>query len=167
MPTTVTRRKMCDWRFEIPNETGAAPPSRQETDAMLSIPPEKVCFVIIKARAFDAKVDVVEPDPGSNPADEDMREVLEDYEDDPTFGELKNFIDSLNVDEQLDLVALTWLGRGDGMKDEWTDLVQQAKDSRSDHTAEYLLGIPLLGDYLEEALSQLGHSCDEYEMGRL
>ena len=134
---------------------------------MLSIPPEKVCFVIIKARAFDAKVDVVEPDPGSNPADEDMREVLEDYEDDPTFGELKNFIDSLNVDEQLDLVALTWLGRGDGMKDEWADLVQQAKDSRSDHTAEYLLGIPLLGDYLEEALSQLGHSFDEYEMGRL
>ena len=149
------------------DQTGAAPPSRQETDAMLSIPPEKVCFVIIKARAFDAKVDVVEPDPGSNPADEDMREVLEDYEDDPTFGELKNFIDSLNVDEQLDLVALTWLGRGDGMKDEWADLVQQAKDSRSDHTAEYLLGIPLLGDYLEEALSQFGHSCDEYEMGRL
>jgi hypothetical protein len=134
---------------------------------MLSIAPEKVCFVIIKARAFDVKVDVIEPDPGSNPTDDDMLEVLEDYEDDPTFDELKDFIDSLNIDEQIDLVALTWLGRGDGTKDEWSDLVQQAKDSRSDHTAEYLLGIPLLGDYLEEALSQLGFFCDEEEIGHL
>ncbi len=134
---------------------------------MLSIAPEKVCFVVIKARAFDVKVDVIEPDPGSNPADDDMREVLEDYEEDPTFDELKDFIQSLNVDEQIDLVALTWLGRGDGTKDEWSDLVQQAKDSRSDHTAEYLLGIPLLGDYLEEALSQLGFFCDEEEIGHL
>ncbi len=134
---------------------------------MLSIAPEKVCFVVIKARAFDVKVDVIEPDPGSNPTDDDMREVLEDYEDDPTFDELKDFIDSLNIDEQIDLVALTWLGRGDGTKNEWSDLVQQAKDSRSDHTAEYLLGIPLLGDYLEEALSQLGFFCDEEEIGHL
>jgi hypothetical protein len=86
---------------------------------------------------------------------------------DPTFDELKDFIDSLNIDEQIDLVALTWLGRGDGTKNEWSDLVQQAKDSRSDHTAEYLLGIPLLGDYLEEALSQLGFFCDEEEIGHL
>ena len=134
---------------------------------MLSIAPEKVCFVILKARAFDAKVDIVEPDPGSNPSDEDMREVLEDYDDDATFGELKDFIDSLNEDEQIDLVALTWLGRGDGSKEDWSDLVQQAKDSRSDHTAEYLLGNPMLGDYLEEALSQFDIFCDEYEMGRL
>jgi hypothetical protein len=134
---------------------------------MLSIAPEKVCFVVIKARAFDSKVDVVEPDPGSNPTDDDMLEVLEDYEEDPTFDELKDFIDSLNVDEQIDLVALTWLGRGDGTKDDWSDLVEQARDARSDHTADYLLGMPLLGDYLEEALSQLGYFCDEEEIGHL
>lgn len=134
---------------------------------MLSIAPEKVCFVVIKARAFDSKVDVVESDPGSNPTDDDMLEVLEDYEDDPTFDELKEFIDSLNVDEQVDLVALTWLGRGDGTKDDWGDLVEQARDARSDHTADYLLGMPQLGDYLEEALSQLGFFCDEEEIGHL
>jgi hypothetical protein len=134
---------------------------------MLSIAPEKVCFVVIKARAFDSKVEVVEPDPGSNPTDDDMLEVLEDYEEDPTFDELKDFIDSLNVDEQVDLVALTWLGRGDGNKDDWSDLVEQARDARSDHTADYLLGMPLLGDYLEEALSQLGYFCDEEEIGHL
>jgi hypothetical protein len=62
---------------------------------------------------------------------------------------------------------LTWLGRGDGTKDDWSDLVEQARDARSDHTADYLLGMPLLGDYLEEALSQLGYFCDEEEIGHL
>ena len=49
---------------------------------MLQIDPEKVCQLIIKAREFDVKVDVVEPDPGSNPADDGMRGVLEDYPND-------------------------------------------------------------------------------------
>ena len=34
-------------------------------------------------------------------------------------------------------------------------------------SADYLLGMPLLADHLEEALSQFGHSCEDYEMGRL
>ena len=58
------------------DQTGTAPPSRQETDAMLSIAPEKVCFVILKARAFDAKVEIVEPGPGSNPSDEDINTAM-------------------------------------------------------------------------------------------
>ena len=45
---------------------------------MLPIDPDKVCHIIPKARAFDVKTDVVEPDPGSNMADDDMLEVLED-----------------------------------------------------------------------------------------
>jgi hypothetical protein len=34
-------------------------------------------------------------------------------------------------------------------------------------TAAYLLGMPLLADQLEEALSQFGQSCDDFEMGHL
>lgn len=30
----------------------------------LSISPEKVCFIIIKAREFDVKDEVTDPDPG-------------------------------------------------------------------------------------------------------
>lgn len=135
--------------------------------SMLAISPEKVCFIIVKAREYDAKVEIEEPDPGSNPSDEDMREVLQDYADDATAQELKEAIDDLNEEEQINLVALAWLGRGDYTKDDWPDVLQDAKDARSDHTADYLMGIPVLGDYLEEALSQLGHSCEEFEMGRL
>jgi len=134
---------------------------------MLEISPEKVCFIIIKAREYDAKVEIEEPDPGSNPSDEDMREVLQDYADDATAEELKEAIDDLNEDEQINLVALTWLGRGDYSKDEWAQVLKEARDARSDHTAEYLMGIPVLGDYLEEALSRLGYSCEEFEIGRL
>lgn len=134
---------------------------------MLAISPEKVCFIIVKAREYDAKVEIEEPDPGSNPSDEDMREVLQDYADDATAQELKEAIDDLNEEEQINLVALAWLGRGDYTKDDWPDVLRDAKDARSDHTADYLMGIPVLGDYLEEALSQLGYSCEEFEMGRL
>ena len=134
---------------------------------MLTISPEKVCFIIVKAREFDAKVEIEEPDPGSNPSDEDMREVLQDYADDATADELKQAIDDLNEEEQINLVALAWLGRGDYTKDDWAEILREAQDARSDHTADYLMGIPVLGDYLEEALSQLGYSCEEFEMGRL
>lgn len=127
---------------------------------MLSIAVEKVCDLIERARAFDVKVDIVEPEPGSNLSDDDMREVLEDYADDPTYQEIKSFIDGLNLDEQIELVALTWLGRGTYSTDEWEDAVSDARDAHNEHTAEYLLGMPMLGDYLEEGLSALDYSCE-------
>ena len=134
---------------------------------MLALTLEKACFVIVKAREFDALVEVDDPDPGSNAADDGMRGVLEDYPDDPTHEELTSFLRSLNVDEQVELVALAWLGRGDSGADEWDDIMRAARDAHNDHTAEYLLGMPLLGDYLEEGLARLGQSCDEYKLGRL
>ena len=134
---------------------------------MLQISSEKVCFILIKAREFDAKVEVEEPDPGSNPSDEDMREVLQDYADDATYDEVKEAIDDLNEDEQIELVALTWVGRGDFSAEQWDEAVTAARDARSDHTAEYLLGIPVLSDYLEEGLSQFGHSCADLEAKHL
>ena len=83
----------------------------EEEGATLSISPEKVCFIIVKAREFDAKDEVTEPDPGSNPTDDMDVAVLEDHGDDPVVEELTSFIDALSEDEQIDLVALAWLGR--------------------------------------------------------
>ena len=128
---------------------------------MLAVDPETVCFIIVKARGFEAKVPVQEPDEGSNPSDEDMREVLEDYADDSLFEELTATIESLNEEEQINLVALAWLGRGDFDKDEWQEGLETAAAARSDHTASYLLGMPQLPDYLEEGLAAFGHTCDE------
>jgi hypothetical protein len=133
----------------------------------LTILPEKVCFIIMKAREFDAKDEVTEPDPGSNPSDDKEAAVLEDHSDDPVVEELTSLIDSLSEDEQIDLVALMWLGRDDYSASDWPAVREEAARAHNKRTANYLLGTPLLGDFLEEGLSVLGRSCEEFEMGRL
>ncbi|MBP1886172.1 DUF3775 domain-containing protein [Sinorhizobium mexicanum] len=133
----------------------------------LSLSPEKVCYFIVKAREFDVKDAVTDPDPASNASDDNMASVLEDQPDDPVEAELASAIWALNEDEQIDLVALSWLGRGDGKIEDWDDIRAQAADAHNNRTAAYLLGIPLLADYLEEAMAQFGESCQDYETGRL
>jgi hypothetical protein len=127
----------------------------------LSIPTEKICFIIEKAKEFDAKDEVTDPDDSSNPADDAMIAVLEDHKDDPVVQEITAVIHSMSIDEQVDLVTLAWLGRGDGTLDDWDELHAEAERAHNNRTASYLLGMPLLPDYLEEALSQFGISCEE------
>jgi len=138
-----------------------------DSDVDLAISPEKVCFIIIKAHEFDAKEEVEEPNPGSNPSDDKDIEVLEDYGDDPVLEELTSFINSLSVDEQVDLVAMMWLGRDDYTAADWPTVREEAARAHNERTAEYLLGEPLLGDFLEEGLSMLGFSCEDFELNRL
>jgi hypothetical protein len=133
----------------------------------LAISPEKLCFIIVKAHEFDAKDIVTDPDDSSNATDDAMVSVLEDHPDDPVVAELSGFINALSEDEQIDLVALSWLGRGDGTIDDWDELRAEAARAHNKRSARYLLGMPTLGDYLEEGLSQFGRSCEEFEMGRL
>ncbi len=133
----------------------------------LAISPEKLCFIVVKAHEFDAKDIVTDPDSGSNAADDAMLSVLEDHKDDPVVFELRGFIGALTEDEQIDLVALAWLGRGDGSLADWEELRAEAARAHNKRTASYLLGMPLLADYLEEGLSEFGRSCEEFEMGRL
>lgn len=134
---------------------------------MLEMDLNKICYIVVKAREFDAQEDVVEPDYGSNARDVQFRQVLEAYSGDPTFEELKQVIDDLNIDEQYQLVALAWLGRGDYSADEWEDALSTARDAHTPHTAAYLLGIPMLGDYLEEGLAAFDLSCQDFEMRHL
>jgi hypothetical protein len=134
-----------------------------DSDPDLSIATDKVCFIAIKAREFDVKDLVTEPDPGSNPTDDGMIAVLEDHPDDPVLRELTDFIGGLSEDERADLVALAWLGRGDGTIEDWGELRAQAASEHSRRTAHYLLGLPLLADYLEEGLSEFGESCGSYQ----
>jgi hypothetical protein len=143
-------------------EVGTAAPQ-----PALSISPEKVCFVIVKAREFDAKDQMTEPDPGSNPTDDQGIAVLEEHGDDPVVEELTSFIDALSLDEQIDLVALTWLGRDGTSAGDWPDVRREAARAHNQRTAGYLLGMPMLADFLEEGLSMLGMSCEEFELGRL
>jgi hypothetical protein len=138
-----------------------------EADVSLSISSEKACFIIMKAREFDVKDAATDPDSGSNPSDDKEISVLEDQPDDPVVEELTSFIDALSEDEQIDLVGLAWLGRGDYAAGDWESVRGEAAAAHNQATANYLLGMPLLGDFLEEGLSLLGRSCEEFEMGRL
>jgi hypothetical protein len=128
---------------------------------------EQVCYVIVKSREFHVKVDVVEPDPGSNASDEGMDTVLEDYADDPVYDELVEFINDMNVDEQIELVALTWLGRGTFDKEDWAEAIGEATGEHNNHTAQYLLGMPQLASYLEEGLAAFDLSCSDVEREHL
>jgi hypothetical protein len=141
--------------------------SSDEEGDVLTISPEKVCFIIMKAREFDAKDAASEEDPGSNPSDDKDVAVLEDHEDDPVVEELTSFINSLSEDEQIDLVTLAWLGRDDYSASDWSSVRAEAAGAHNPHTASYLLGMPLLGDFLEEGLALLGYSCEEFEINRL
>lgn len=126
----------------------------------LSISTEKLCFIIAKAREFDVKDVVTDPGNASNPIDDANLAVLEDHRDDPVMQELVAIIRTMTVDEQIDLVALTWLGRGDGTIEDWDELRSEAARAHNRRTAAYLLGIPLLADYLDEAISLFGISCE-------
>jgi hypothetical protein len=142
-----------------------SPPTEQTQT--LTISPEKVCFVIFKAKEYHAKDEVTEPDPGSNPADDKDIAVLEGHDDDPVVEEITSFINSLSNDEQVDLVTLAWLGRDDYSASDWPTVREEAERAHNERTAEYLLGMPLVGDFLEEGLSMLGYSCEDYEIDRL
>jgi hypothetical protein len=43
----------------------------------------------------------------------------------------------------------------------------EAARAHNRRTSSYLLGMPLVADFLEEGLSMLGRSCEEFEAGRL
>jgi hypothetical protein len=133
----------------------------------LSISTEKVCFLIVKAREFDVQEENSDPDSGSNGIDDGMTDVLEDHADNSVAQELRSYLIALNDDEKADLITLVQLGRGDGTLEAWEALRDQAFRERVPRSAAYLMGQPQLGDFLEEGLSLLGFSCEEFEINRL
>jgi len=130
----------------------------------LGISLEKVRFIIVKARQFDAKEGDSDPDEGSNAADDDEVDVLEDKpEEDAVQLELTNFINGLTEEEQVNLVALAWVGRGTYDIEEWDDAIDTARTEHNKRTGQYLLGLPLLGDYLAEGLEAFDEDFDDEE----
>jgi hypothetical protein len=152
----------CHWNISIPGKamvhqtpsTSSSSQNRQQPE--LDLPLDVVSFIIVKAREFDVKVADNDPDSGSNSIDDGQTDVLADKADDPVREELVGAINGLRDDQQMRLVALAWLGRGTFDLDEWSQAVKTARDEHNNRTAEYLLGLPLLGDYLEDGLAMFG-----------
>ena len=119
----------------------------------LQIAPEKVGWLILKARAYDAKVA-----PAIEPGDEeedDEEQFVENSADDPDVAEIIGFIRALNEDEESDLVALAWVGRGTFDAADWEEARRTAREERTTRTEQYLLGMPMLADYLAEGLEAM------------
>lgn len=129
---------------------------------------ETVCHVISKARELMADVHELSDEPGQHSGDDLMKDDLPE-EDVPAhigsseYEELKEFIDGLNDDEQIELIALAWIGRGTFTADDWDEAVETALDEHGRTPTKYLLSMPLLADYLEEGLNEFGLSCEDAE----
>jgi len=132
---------------------------------MLEINPEKVRQVITEARMFDAKEEMSDPDSGSNATDDKMADILEESGDDATLQELMEYIRSLDEDEQISLVALAWIGRGTYDASDLDLAMDEARRAHNRRTAEYLIGLPMLGDYLEEGLNAVEEMEENSEEG--
>jgi len=127
---------------------------------MISIDLDTVQFIIDKARAFHAKEAVSIPEEPTSPTDDWARQVLADHADDASYAELVATIDDLEPDQQVDLVALMWLGRGDFDIEEWGEAQAEARRARTARTADYLIATPLLADYLQEGLELHGYDAE-------
>lgn len=127
---------------------------------MLNLNPETVCFIIDKARQFQAKEEVVFPEEPGGGGDDWALQVLADHSDDPSVQEVESTVNDLEPDQQAALVALMWLGRGDYDAEEWLEAVREAAETLTESTAGYLLSHPMVADYLMEGLIQHGYDCD-------
>ena len=132
---------------------------REDKDPVeLNISPDTVSFIISTARRFDADQEELDPDDEAGSAALDEEEAAHDFAEDPAAAELREMIEDLNDDEVIDLIALTWVGRGDYGREEWEEARSLARERRRRQSADYLMGMPALGDYLEEGLTALGHT---------
>ena len=127
---------------------------------MLHIPLEVLCYIISKAREFQAKEEVVIPETPSSPSDDWALQVLADHAGDYTLAELVDCIGEMNQRQRAELVALMWLGRGDYDLDDWEGAVDDAIGDHSVRAAEYVLSHPMVSDYLEEGVIAHGYDCE-------
>ncbi|MFQ3622124.1 MAG: DUF3775 domain-containing protein [Acetobacteraceae bacterium] len=123
----------------------------------LGLSTETVCWLIARARAFDAKQ---EGEGGGDADEDDVEAHLLDEDADTIEEEMRDTIAGLNEDEQAALIALAWVGRGEFEIADWPEAVRMAKERNLRHAEDYLLGMPLLADYLEEGLAAFGLSCE-------
>jgi hypothetical protein len=128
-----------------------------DEDFDLGISLESVAAIVDAARAVQEG-----EESGALARDEEDEEGL-DAEDDENMDEdaLRAFIADLNEDEQASLIALAWVGRGDYAGPDFEEARTLAKERNIRDPAEYLLGIEMLGDMLEEGLAELGLSLED------
>jgi hypothetical protein len=132
--------------------------------AELRISSEKVCAFIEAAREVAGKVPSTAGDRTTTGDDSKLVTIEEpegDGEDeDARRRQMVEFVAGLNVEEQADLLALIWLGRGDYDISEWDDALVEAEARIAARDPDYMIGDAALPEYLGGGLEAFGWSCD-------
>ena len=136
-----------------------------DEDDPLSVNPEFLRSLILKLRAVMAQEELVSPDSGSNPSDDEGPATLQDSPDNMTRVQIDAEIEDLEPDQQAELVALMWVGRGDLEPEEWDEALALAAERRDGSTAQYLLKHPHVADHMTEGLDKLYDGTDLIETG--
>ena len=128
-----------------------------ELNEMLEISPAKVAHVILRSREADP-AEALDEDAGADlyNGDDGQETILEDLREDAARDDLKEFLEALNEEEQASLIALAWIGRGTYAPGEIAEAIATARAEYRANGPAYLLSLPLLPDYLEDALGELG-----------
>jgi hypothetical protein len=131
----------------------------------LRIAVEKVCALIEAAREVAGKVPPTTGDKTTT-GDDSPLVSIEDYPADDDWDrddrrrEMVEFIAGLNVDEQIDLLALILLGRGDYDIADWDAAVSEAEGRIAARAPDYMIGDAALPEYLGDGLEAFGKTCD-------
>jgi hypothetical protein len=130
----------------------------------LRISVEKVCALIEAARELAGKVPSTAGDRTTTGDDSKLATIDEPEgigeDQDARRRETIEFIAGLNVDEQTDLLALIWLGRGDYGIEEWDDALSEAEARIAARDPDYMIGDAALPEYLGDGLEAFGLTCD-------
>jgi hypothetical protein len=126
----------------------------------LRISTEKVCDFIEAAREVAGKVPPTTGD-RTTTGDDSKLVTIEDYPgEDDRRREMVEFIAGLNVEEQIDLLALIMLGREDYDIAEWDDAVAEAEGRIAARDPDFMIGDAALPQYLGDGLEAFDKSCD-------
>ena len=131
----------------------------------LRISSEKVCAFIEAAREVAGKVASTSGDRTTTGDDSKLETIVDEpgqdlYEGDERRRQMVEFVAGLNVEEQTDLLALIWLGRGDYDIAEWDDALEEAEARIAARDPDYMIGDAGLPEYLGGGLEAFGLSCD-------
>lgn len=121
----------------------------------MDISAEKLVDLIDYLRIMDAKEAAADLARGNDSYEDGSSNSLEMNPDDGTQQQIRGVIDGLDIDEQADLIALVWVGRGDFEPAEWMVARRRAAERLPRSVSKFLMGIPDVGDLLEEGMARL------------
>jgi len=132
---------------------------------MKEISAEKLSYVIAKAREMESGVEGFKAN-GSKRAAAGVGGVSSVDGCAAARAELAGFIEAMDEDEQCELIALCWIGRGKFTREEWESALVEARAHLKQPTADYLLRNPKLAPHLESGLAELNLTIEGFEIGR-